>query len=418
SLIMPEDVVIAITRMARERPNFPVIKDIVGLSSWLNLDFPLESLPSGIEIEGHKISIKLTNAVGNPLFRFCLELFSIIPKKCIDLKNGAILCERIPVSGYYEIENETNKYIVFSSRAHSAIFGLKLPKRIMFSYSPLTTVLNDPTKLLKHHVVAAHEGMIKNSDIKRIASSLGIQKKPSSRFSVLVLNKKGRLFSNRILRLWFSEQFRKSFAKIESGRQIEASLFTKILPGYLSHAELIEPHKEALAKIKLEELNQLTNLNWAARPDLDRGLFEIPLENLFSSIGVQLPKPKKFSSRAELSQAFLNGEIDLMYGSTGFWSLDPIGDLQMLFTPNLHQDLRDIANDPEVRSRLQALSADDAGIEPFEELNRYLFDDAAFSVFTHHARIYLQSKTSGQKPLPFGITSPPPWMLFAVEDEQ
>ena len=72
-----EDIAFAVSRMAFTRPQFPVIENIVGLDKWLKEPHPLKSLPSGIQIEGNIIKIKLTKAHEHPLFRFCLEIFSI-----------------------------------------------------------------------------------------------------------------------------------------------------------------------------------------------------------------------------------------------------------------------------------------------------------------------------------------------------
>lgn len=73
-----DDVAFAVARMAYSRPKFPVIEHISGLEVWSKSKQALTSLPPGITIKDRQIQIKLDQDVEHPLFRFCLELFSII----------------------------------------------------------------------------------------------------------------------------------------------------------------------------------------------------------------------------------------------------------------------------------------------------------------------------------------------------
>ena len=83
--------------MARNRPTFPVIRYIKGIEEWskspdaYNLELP------GLKKSQNEILIEFSESTSNPLFRFCLELFSIIPEKCIDKVTDKLICEKTSI---------------------------------------------------------------------------------------------------------------------------------------------------------------------------------------------------------------------------------------------------------------------------------------------------------------------------------
>ncbi len=106
SPVTTEDVAFAVARMAYTRPGFPVIKYIKGLQEWIKSENPLQSYPEGIKVDGNKIEIEFNQAMSEPFYRFCLEIFSIIPKRCVDLKTNKIICDKIPTNGQYSIAHK------------------------------------------------------------------------------------------------------------------------------------------------------------------------------------------------------------------------------------------------------------------------------------------------------------------------
>lgn len=96
-----EDVAFAVARMAYTRPKFPILESIKGLNEWLQTNSPLKTLPKGITVSGSVVKIQFATEVDHPLFRFCLELFSVIPRKCVDIATNKITCKNIPESGPY-----------------------------------------------------------------------------------------------------------------------------------------------------------------------------------------------------------------------------------------------------------------------------------------------------------------------------
>ena len=99
---------------------------------------PLKYNPTGIKIFGQRIEIKLSEDVEHPLFRFTLELFSIIPKSCISLNSGRLTCEIPAFSGPYELIGTDAKNPLFRKRKGiEDVFYKNIPSEILFSYLPL-----------------------------------------------------------------------------------------------------------------------------------------------------------------------------------------------------------------------------------------------------------------------------------------
>ena len=104
----------------------------------------------------------------------------------------------------------------------------------------------------------------------------------------------------------------------------------------------------------------------------------------------------------------------LTFGS-GFWSLDPVGDLQMMFTPNLHPRLQFTANDSELRLMINSLdsSLTDNDLKlKMERINKHLYDSGLLNVFLHTRKFYASVNVDQLRELPQQISAPSPWQIF------
>ena len=153
-----DDVVLSIKRMLLTRPQFPVIESIEGKDQWLKEENPLTKIPFGIKVAGNEITISLTKDYPHPLFRFCLELFSIIPKKCVDLKSDKLTCDRPPESGRFAIVEKKDKSILFSSRVSNK-------DQVLFKYIPAVELSEQLPKLSSESVVAGNESMFSREEL-------------------------------------------------------------------------------------------------------------------------------------------------------------------------------------------------------------------------------------------------------------
>ncbi len=418
--ITPDDIAFAVKRMAFSRPKFPVIDEIEGVQEWSKASNALESYPSGIKIVGNKIEIKFNHFVEHPIFRFCLEIFSIIPKSCVDTKTNKISCEKIPFSGHYKIVNKSESQISFVMKDDSTL-GNSAPKNIMFEYKLPSEVFEEEYIPSGTVIIQGNEIKFSLDQLKKIKQHLQTSYLPSARIALNMLNPNIVPFKEKTCRLVFAEAYRKAFASLATvDFKIESSLFTDVLPGYMTPSEL---SKQELIKISESEKNKclqqmkLTPPRWAfVKEDAD-SIYSLVAERAFEILGIPKPNPKVFNTRKEETDAFIKGDISILGASTGFWAMDPVGDIQMLLTPNMHKILQFVSNDEKIQLLIKNLKGIDErnSKTSFNVLNQYVHDKGLFNVFAHVRRFYSSSSLDNISELPISITSPAPWQVFRMK---
>lgn len=409
--LTPDDVAFSVARMAYTRPKFPVLASIDGVAKWSAGKDGLNTYPAGIKIDGQKISIQLTESVDHPLFRFCLELFSIIPRRCVDTSTGRVNCKSIPESGPYRIVSTSGDNISFARRQSES--NASLPSPIQFSYIPASKVADSIGNLDAHTVVAGSEADYSVAAIKKISNELKIQFMPASRFEALLINHDVPPFSDKKCRQIFAKYFRSAFKQLANPRTAEGSVFTKILPGY-------ETLDQLQGKMKFEETDITScreklgdkKLLWGF-DEADRdSIFVEALRQTFTALGVKAAEPLAMKTRKAFSEAFSEGTIAFFNAGSGFWALDPAGDTKMLFTPNLHRPLKQITAIPTFQNLISKLNQDS---NSFKAVNEYLFGEALFNVYGHQRRFFAAKDATLIPELNFAITSPAPWQVFKVK---
>lgn len=417
--ITAEDIAFAVARMAQKRPHFPVIEDIKGVQEWSQQESALASLPSGIKVDGNKIEIQFLNSVDHPLFRFCLEIFSVIPKSCIDTKTNAVSCSKIPFSGHYQIANQSESQIQFKLRSESNLVG-QVPEQIKFEYLTAKSVFSEKLNIDGNTVIQGNEIKLSLEQHQLLSSKFKTSFLPSARIALNLLNPNVGAFKNKNCRLIFADAYRMAFSKIaNSDFKVEASIFTEVLPGYKNTSDLKQKAYDKISEAeKAECLGQLKKSPplWAQTEDETDAIFRLIAEKTFEVLGIEKPTPVKLKNRKEETEAFAKGEISLMGASTGFWALDPAGDIQMLLTPNMHKLLQFVSNDDQAQKLIKNLkSVEGINAKAFTELNQYIFDDAKFNVFAHVRRFYAAQALESMAELPVSITSPAPWQVFRMK---
>lgn len=419
SIITAADVAFAVTRMAFKRPHFPVIENIQGVLDWSKNPNALESNPTGIKVTGNKIEIQFTKSVDHPLFRFCLEIFSIIPKKCVDLKTNTVNCSPLPVSGHYEISHQKANEIQFKIRDASSLKGLA-PEQIKFEYIAPKVVFSSKYKPTGTTVIQGNEIKLSLEQLKTLNNDLKTSYLPSARIALNLLNPNVGSFKNKNCRLIFAEAYRQAFASMATnGFKVESSLFTEVLPEYSTSNELRKNSFDQISeKEKSDCLAQMKDNppKWAETNDESDAIYRIIAEKTFDILGIPKSQPVKLNNRKEETEAFIKGEISIMGASTGFWALDPAGDIQMLLTPNMHKLLQFVSNDDKAQDLVRNLkNGADNNPEVFKKLNQYIFDEAKFNVFAHIRRFYASDSLLNLSELPVSITSPAPYQVFRLK---
>jgi ABC-type transport system substrate-binding protein len=403
--ITAEDVVLSIVRAAHFRPEFPVIKEIVGIQEWKERGRSLERYPSGIKIQGQVITIAFQRKLSNPLFRFCLELFSIIPKSCINLETSELQCERAPSSGYFTIEANSRDSIVFVKRLSlKDTVGEIIFSKIIFSFQSLKDACKQPIE--SNQVIAASEIDLLSASCDKYIKPSQVHWMPSARFFVIRFNPEVAPFNIKENRQYFAEVVRDTLKGENPSLSVEKSLFPKLLPGYLEANQLIvasENHSRAFVGIKIK-LPKISNFAPVLFDSIIKAAQKLEMD-------VELVNEP---TMGQMGEGFLNGKFPVIPGGSGFWAQDPIGDVSMWFTKNLHAPMKFIWSDEEVYRQIRSLETELNGSAlktKMEQFNRYIFDQSLISPILHARRCFISSKDAKSLSLLQAITSPAPWQL-------
>lgn len=419
SLITADDVAFAVSRMAHKRPGFPVVREIAGMDKWVHSIKPLHSFPEGIKVVGQTVKIAFTSRIDHPLFRFCLELFSVIPRSSVDQDTGRMKFQQPPTSGYYAISSRDASSITFGRRPDVKMAGQQqVPQTIKFVYIKPQDLVGQASTMDEFTIAATNEALFKPEDLKNLVSGFDQRDLPKAKFRAILINPEAAPFKNMTCRQIFAQAFRDEYAKLlGSTDAIEGSISPKVVTGYArlnAMTEALPARSPSEVKKCLEDIARVP-----IRTVFKKGtttLFQEAVKSTLIRMGQPNAEPIGVDTFEEADKLFLEGKAQLAAIGSGLWALDPFGDLQMLFTPGLHAPLAHLQRDKELQKMLATLRTE---IPPAErvalalKVNQHLFEDATFNVYTHTRRFYLSKKGISRGNLQASITSPTPWQLFA-----
>ncbi len=415
SPIEVEDVAMAILRFAAYHPTFPVIKKIQGIAEWALTQNPLETFPSGFKVTGSTIRLQLDQPDQNPLFRFCLEVFSIVPAKCIDRKTMKMSCKTPPTSGNYTITSEDESHIQFQLRTMPRSHEEHLaPDRITFVYHFNSTL----KKVLENtHLSGVVFGLSSATAFDSInLEGLGFQtlRTPQSSFFSIAFNPKVSGFEHAECRRQFADAFMRARKKRAPALNFSRSLFAPIVPGFLSN-EVLNPLEPKSLDCFKDYKNR--GLNWATYKSFSSDWKSGAFAEAAKELNIKLNDPILVETFDEMGDLFLKGQTPFATFSSGFWPLDPVGDLQMMFTPGLHKMLTFVSNKNEYREILAKLSvATDTQVQSiFSEFNRQLNFDSLVQPINHVSTFFASKDNSLREYLPYAVQEPYPWQVFRRE---
>ena len=406
------DLATAISRMAYARPKFPVLENLVGLDAWLANTDPLQTFPSGIEVRDGTVILHFSKAENKPLFRFALEPFAIIPRRCIDLKKNRLKCVRPPESGPYHLVGGKlgAPKLQFERRSTSE----HIPARIDFIYPKPEDVFSLlDAKVSSSTVIFANDLDFKDTVLDRLREGYAFLPIAKSWHGFFLLNDASAFFTSKSCRQFFADQFRKQFKSLRlTSHPLEISIFTKLTAGYRA-PKAFQREKPDGTNPQLCDLSSKGHrLRWTRRGARQEDFASV-MNATCKAVGLNC---------AEVAQPnmpvrkLLDEGVDLVGASTGFWPQDPLGDLQMLFTPNLHLHLASIARDNVLQDTIR--SARNLGTDPhaLEAINTILYDRALYNIYTHHQYFYVAPKTQEKtlRTSPLGVTVPYPWQVFQL----
>lgn len=418
SRIEAEDIAFTIARMAFTRPKFPVVSRIVGLQEWLRSETPLLSLPAGIAIAGETITISLDRRLENPLFRFSMEIFSIVPRRSIDPVTNKLKMTRPPTSGNYEIESESARSVVFRLRTPPIEHNINAPRTVRFDHEitepNFSQFMNHPPNF----VFAGPEFPLRMARVDLEAQGANVTWAPASYIAALQINPDVEPFGSKSCRRQFADTFRETVAQAMGDRaSLEPGLFPRIVPGYLPPTELTPSNKEASSSTTNESFKG-KSVAWRAYPKGRNEFFNEAIRSTAKTLKLELSEQGELDIGEAKRSGFRGLETAFFFGQTGFWALDPVGDVQMLFAPNMHSMLEPIWRDGKVGEMLEQVGRD---AEPHEvesrmkEFNRYIVDQALFNVVGHFRFYFASTGAATLRDVPLAVQQPYAWQVFNVD---
>lgn len=400
-----DDIELAIKRMIWSRPKFPVLEKINGVEEWLLQENPLLISPKGFSKEGNILKISFNEPVEHPLFRFTLELFSIQPSKCFDLKTGKLKCQKPSESGPYKILDErelVSPYFKLRSSWHNQ----NLKSQIQFKYIPLSKVNFD--ELAEDSVVAISGEESFTVYPKDELKKMHFLKTPDAWHLTLKLNSEGELFGDQFRRKIFISYIRKQLNTVcPLNADCNSSFFSKLSAGYVEFTN--DDNKENLKEIFKKNKNK--EFIWISR-GLELSIIDNLIEKFCLETGIKFKRIVRGTKEA--SEAISHNSFDLFIGMTGFWSMDPYGDAQMLFTPNLHFALKDLWHDQELQTLLRKLNKNNSDTIQSDaiRLNKHIYENSIYNVVAHFSFMYFSKVEISNSKIPQSGTIPYPWFFY------
>lgn len=402
------DVALSIVRASYFRPDFPVIKDILGIKKWSGEKSGLNTFPEGLELNKNKITISLKKASSNPLFRFCLELFAIIPAKCIDLDSGILLCSRPPSSGYFELLNQSGDKISFIKREQATVHFFPINyEKINFQFLPISEVGVGLIPI--NTIICTTELDYISSSCKDHITKDQTHWMPSSRFGVLRFNSNIKPFDKNRNRQIFAEEVRIVLSATYPDLNVQRGIIPNLLPGFIPSELLVQKFSEA-------DRNELEG-ETITFPKKYSPSFHIIYKSLISAAENLKFKINYIENTnvEELVNLFINDKLGVVIGASGFWAQDPAGDISMWFTPNLHKTMTFVWQDKEIYrmlDELENLSDGNSLDKKLTEFNRYVSIKSVIVPILHFRRLYILNSIIKELNLPQAITSPAPWQII------
>jgi Bacterial extracellular solute-binding proteins, family 5 Middle len=411
--VRAEDVALSIKRMINARPAFPVLRHVKGVRSWVEREHPLQHALEGIQVDGAQITVSLDEDLTNPLFRFALPLFGVVKSSCVDLTNGS-LRKGCPTSGYYDLETWDSGHLVFRLNERASLQKINLRRHIHLKYfkdpvsDQLVRTFREPA------VIQSVESRRADADrLQTEAYRFTRQEQPLSRFTAFLLSPRN-VFHNPACRRIFADRLRTALHERHDLADQENSLFSRLLPGYLSNESLAKnaPRIERTEEDDCMKQFKGQRVRYAEVTWIQGDAFFEALKATCLQLGL-VPEPLPDAPRTKVFEAFVNGQQDVLLGGSGFWPFDPVGDLQMLFTPGLHKPLTFVTKDPKLRGWLGNLETEENPAGTMAAINQHIYDSSLLNVFSHIKRVYLTTPNGVSEKIPVAITPPAPWQMFA-----
>ncbi len=288
------------------------------------------------------------------------------------------------------------------------------PNKIIFNYWGTENILERIKTIDDKTVIHSDDATVSLQEQKTLEKDFEMRNKTATRFVGMLMNPNTKAFQRPECRRAFGHLASESYAKM-NGILPVGSLFAEGIFGHLTPERLDQNSPFSVKKDLDQCFNDLKKSppRWGIIESVGhRNNREGVAQEIYRTLGVEIPRPLVLSSYSEFYDAFIEGKLDFITFGSGFWPLDIAGDLQMLFTPGLHKSLQFVAKDSKFQSMIEMAIRNPKDGKLYQEINQYLYDQALARPYSHFKRFYIAKNDGLLSRIPVEITYPSPWQLF------
>lgn len=387
--IVIDDIILSILRTALKCPLHPLTSQITGVRQWSVRKEPLKSLPAGIVKSGpDSVVITLNQPVSNPLGKLALNTFFLIPHGSVETSQGRLTDKYPSGSGPFQMSVISPSHIELTSKNH---------KTLNLLFIPPTKFIRYIDHLQSRHTIIADQIHIPKDHLNIIQKKFKVNSTPEFRLLALKLNPRTEPFTSLRVRQFFSSEFRKTIEEFFG--QSDGSLFSKLMPGYISQTELSSqiPAFEKDERLKILETLRKNPPVFSQLKDETIGLesFQYFLRLTLKRLEIREQPTQVSTNLKEVHQSWKKGQLSIGWILSGLPGDDLTDSIQLLMSKNMCYQFGDVKEDPLLKkSTLEFLNQQDEKlkVDKLKEINRYLYKQSVLSVMTNYSYITIAHK--------------------------
>jgi hypothetical protein len=196
---------------------------------------------------------------------------------------------------------------------------------------------------------------------------------------------------------------------------VSSSIFPNILPGFRNDKFIFSSLKNSKEVCDWASVDLL----WGSIANNGSTFDDEVIESAIKGLNLSTKNKVTFPNRKELLRGFLEGKCAFFFFGSGFWAQDVLGDLQMVFTPNLHEPLFYANKSKVLRSSLIALeNIPESEVDnKLADFNTLINNEGLVNPVLHTRRFYAAVDSEKIRDLPQAVSAPAPWQIINVESE-
>jgi hypothetical protein len=289
-----------------------------------------------------------------------------------------------------------------------------MPQIMKVSFLDGPTFLRDSNKMSPEQRRVAEAFGLQLVSLLRAMPTLKILFTPTTDHLAFTINPNSPALSEVAVRRIIALQLRRALSKVlEKPLRYSANIFPEILPGHLSELDQVESLESDTQVLKKHGLTTIS----VAISGGDYSTYMKAFDDLSRTLGIKI-NVIDYNSASSRSRHIDYTGYDILFSGSGFWPVDPFGDLQMLFTKGLHPQLNKVTNDDNLQALISNLNDPDLDLkaqnEEAQKLNKYIYHQFKYNIYARNpdAYIFQGFPDNYEFHLSQSGNSPYPWMFF------